>query len=135
MDDLLAKPFGKSALNEMLAKWLAPEPGQSAQAPIAKEITGRPELDSEVFDELRQSLNWQLPPLRKIYASVRESAQKASSALGNGMPADRELALRRLHSLHGGAGLVGARRIHVGAAGLWPVAGDPLLRLAHRPLS
>ncbi len=128
MDDLLAKPFGKSALNEMLAKWLAPQPGQSAQAPIAKEITGRPELDDEVFDELRQSLNWQLPPLRKIYASVRESAQKATHALGNGTPADRELALRRLHSLLGGAGLVGARQIEYLAARL-----EQALKLERQP--
>ena len=111
MDDLLAKPFGKSALNEMLAKWLAPQPGQSAKAPLTKEVAGRPELDREVFEELRQSLNWQLPPLRKIYRSVSESAQKAIAALNGGAPADIELARRRLHSLQGGAGLVGARQL------------------------
>ena len=76
----------------------------------------RPELDSEVFDELRQSLNWQVPPLRKIYQSIRESAQKAVASLGGGVPPDLELAQRRLHSLQGGAGLVGARQIeHIAA--------------------
>jgi PAS domain S-box-containing protein len=111
MDDLLAKPFGKAALNEMLTKWLSPQPGSGSRAPWAQELAMRPELDSEVFDELRQSLNWQLPKLRRIYQSIRESAHKAIAALGGGVPPDLELAQRSLHSLQGGAGLVGARQI------------------------
>ena len=89
-----------------------------ARLPLAQEIAMRPELDAEVFEELRQSLNWQLPPLRKIYQSIRESAQKAIAALGGGVPPDLELAERRLHSLQGGAGLVGARQIEHLAARL-----------------
>jgi CheY-like chemotaxis protein len=118
MDDMLPKPFGKSALNEILVKWLASTAGTNAQAPMAKELAARPELDTEVFEELRQSLNWQVPPLRKIYASIPESAHKALGAMGTGAPPDVELALRRLHSLQGGAGLVGARQIEYLAARL-----------------
>ena len=118
MDDLLSKPFGKSALNDMLAKWLSPQTAHATQLPTAKELATRPELDAEVFDELRQSLNWQLPPLRKIYSSIRESAQMTLSSLGNGVPRDLELATRRLHSLQGGAGLVGARQIELVAGRL-----------------
>ena len=116
MDDLLVKPFGKAGLSEILGKWLSPPTGDAGRVPLAQEISMRPELDAGVFDELRQSLNWQLPPLRKIYYSIRESAQNAVAALGGGVPQDLELAERRLHSLQGGAGLVGARQIeHVAA--------------------
>jgi len=116
MDDVLAKPFGKSALSDILGKWLSPNPGDRGPVPLEKELAMKPELDLEVFEELRQSLNWQLPPLRKIYQSIRESSQKAITALGGGMPADLELAQRRVHALQGGAGLVGARQIeHVAA--------------------
>ena len=116
MDDLLAKPFGKSALSDILGKWLSPKSRDAARVPLSQEVAMRPELDSEIFDELRQSLNWQLPPLRKIYQSIRESAQKAVASLGGGVPPDLELAQRRLHSLQGGAGLVGARQIeHIAA--------------------
>ena len=111
MDDLLAKPFGKAALNDMLGKWLAPKPAANVQVPLAEELSTRPELDPEVFEELRHSLNWQLPPLRKIYQSVGESSRKAVDALGRGVPPDVDLAQRRMHSLQGGAGLVGARQI------------------------
>jgi PAS domain S-box-containing protein len=111
MDDMLAKPFGKSALNDILVKWLGPPASAQSQAPLAKELATRPELDTEVFDELRQSLHWQLPPMRKIYASISESARKALGALGDGAPGDVELAMRRLHSLQGGAALVGARQL------------------------
>jgi len=116
MDDVLAKPFGKSALSDMLAKWLSSNPGDRGPMPLAQELAMRPELDVEIFEELRQSLNWQMPPLRKIYQSIRESARKAIAALGGGVPADLELAQRRVHALQGGAGLVGARQIeHVAA--------------------
>jgi HPt (histidine-containing phosphotransfer) domain-containing protein len=111
MDDLLAKPFGKAALNDMLGKWLSPQPAARAQIPLAQELENRPELDPEVFEELRHSLNWQLPPLRKIYQSIGESSRKAVDALGRGVPPDIDLAQRRMHSLQGGAGLVGARQI------------------------
>ncbi|HEY6125356.1 MAG TPA: ATP-binding protein [Steroidobacteraceae bacterium] len=124
MDDLLAKPFGKSALNDMLAKWLSPQPVNSAQAPIAQEVARRPELDTSVFEELRQSLNWKIPPLQKIYRSVRESARAAIEALGGGKPKDLELAHRRLHSLQGGAGLVGARQMEYVAGRLLQVMKD-----------
>ena len=111
MDDLLSKPFGKTALNEMLGKWLSPQPAGHALVPLAQELSTRPELDSEVFEELRHSLNWQVPPLRKIYRSIGESSQKALDAIAGGAPPDLDLAQRRLHSLQGGAGLVGARQI------------------------
>jgi len=111
MDDLLAKPFGKSALNDMLGKWLSPQPAGNALVPLAQELSTRPELDTEVFEELRHSLNWQVPPLRKIYRSIGESSQKALDAIAGGAPPDLDLAQRRLHSLQGGAGLVGARQI------------------------
>jgi len=116
MDDVLAKPFGRSALSDILAKWLSPNPGDRGPVPLEQELAMKPELDLEVFEELRQSLNWQLPPLHKIYQSIRESARKAITSLGGGVPADLELAQRRVHALQGGAGLVGARQIeHVAA--------------------
>jgi CheY-like chemotaxis protein len=118
MDDLLAKPFSRGALSEMLAKWLAPHSAGSAPLTFAQELSMRPELDLEVFEELRGSLNWQIPPLRKIYLSIPVSAQKAFGALGKNGPTDLALAQRLLHSLQGGAGLVGARQIEFLAARL-----------------
>ena len=104
------------SLSDIIAKWLSPNPGDRGPMPMAQELAMRPELDLEIFEELRQSLNWQLPPLRKIYQSIRESARKAIAALGGGAPTDLELAQRRVHALQGGAGLVGARQIeHVAA--------------------
>jgi CheY-like chemotaxis protein len=112
MDDILPKPFGKSALNDMLGKWLSPQAVAATEGTLAERVAALPTLDAGVFEELRESLHWQLPPLRKIYASFRESAQETLgliAAPANGTEA--ELTARRLHSLQGSAGLVGARRI------------------------
>jgi CheY-like chemotaxis protein len=128
MDDLLPKPFGKTALNDMLAKWLSPQPRDSTQAPLAQELARRPELDAEVFDELRQSLNWQMEPLKRIYASVGESARLAMESLSGGAPPDAALAHRRLHSLQGGAGLVGAKQLEFTAARLLKAVKEGSLR-------
>ena len=78
-----------------------------------------PTLDASVFDELRESLHWQLPPLRKIYASFQESASDTLKLVSGELPTvDHELEVRRLHSLQGSAGLVGARQIEHLAAWL-----------------
>jgi HPt (histidine-containing phosphotransfer) domain-containing protein len=112
MDDVLPKPFAKSALNDVLCKWLSPQPSSSAEGTLAERVAALPTLDAGVFEELRESLHWQLPPLRKIYASFRESAQETASTIATpaGLP-NVESAGRRLHSLQGSAGLVGARQI------------------------
>jgi PAS domain S-box-containing protein len=115
MDDVLPKPFAKSALNDVLGKWLSPQPVASGEGTLAERVAALPTLDEGVFEELRESLHWQLPPLRKIYASFRESAQETASVVGAPNP---ELAARRLHSLQGSAGLVGARQIEHLAAWL-----------------
>jgi CheY-like chemotaxis protein len=119
MDDILPKPFGKSALNDMLGRWLSPKPGGASKGTLAERVAKLPMLDAGVFEELRESLHWQLPPLRKIYASFRESAHEiadlaAQADGGSGV----ERAARRLHSLQGSAGLVGARQIEHLAAWL-----------------
>ncbi len=118
MDDILPKPFGKSALNDMLCKWLSPETSSAADT-LAERVAALPTLDASVFEELRESLQWQIPPLRKIYASFEESASDTANLVGAGAsPAQQELTVRRLHSLQGSAGLVGARQIEHLAAWL-----------------
>ena len=125
MDDILPKPFGKSALNDMLCKWLSPGSSSDAEGSLADRVTALPTLDGAVFEELRESLHWQLPPLRKIYASFEESANDTANLIGATAPAtDHELAVRRLHSLQGSAGLVGARQIEHLAAWLTQAVKD-----------
>jgi CheY-like chemotaxis protein/HPt (histidine-containing phosphotransfer) domain-containing protein len=122
MDDILPKPFGKSALNEMLGRWLAPQSTTASKGTIAERVALLPTLDAGVFEELQESLRWQLPPLRKIYASFRESAEEIASLAAESGRAD--LAARRLHSLQGSAGLVGARQIEHLAAWLCEAVQD-----------
>jgi PAS domain S-box-containing protein len=119
MDDILPKPFGKSALNDMLCKWLSPDSAGDAADTLAERVAALPTVDASVFDELRESLHWQLPPLRKIYASFQESASDTLKLVSGELPTvDHELEVRRLHSLQGSAGLVGARQIEHLAAWL-----------------
>jgi CheY-like chemotaxis protein len=119
MDDILPKPFGKSALNDMLCKWLSPGSGSDAEDSLAERVAALPTLDASVFEELRESLHWQVPPLRKIYASFQESAGDTANLVSGAEPTvDHELEVRRLHSLQGSAGLVGARQIEHLAAWL-----------------
>jgi len=115
MDDILPKPFGKSALNDVLGRWLSPKSASAAKGTLAERVATLPTLDAGVFEELRESLHWQLPPLRMIYASFRESAHEIAS-LAAQADGGAGRASRRLHSLQGSAGLVGARQIeHVAA--------------------
>jgi PAS domain S-box-containing protein len=117
MDDVLPKPFAKSALNDVLCKWLSPQPSANDERTLGERVAALPALDMLVYEELRESLHWQLPPLRKIYASFRESAHETVAVVST-PGASAELAGRRLHSLQGSAGLVGARQIEHLAAWL-----------------
>jgi two-component system, sensor histidine kinase len=112
MDDILSKPFSKAALNDMLCKWLAARPLAADDRKLPDRVAALVILDVSVFEELRESLRWQLAPLRKLYASFQESANDAVRLLADSPErADEALAARRLHSLQGSAGLVGARQI------------------------
>jgi CheY-like chemotaxis protein len=119
MDDILPKPFSKAALNDMLCKWLSPDSAPAQERTLAQRIAALPVLEVSVFEELQQSLQWRLQPLRKLYGSFRESTNDAQKLLLD-LPGNVEeaLAVRRLHSLQGSAGLVGARQIEHLAAWL-----------------
>ena len=123
MDDILPKPFGKSPLNDMLCKWLSPQSEAAGDLPLAHRVAALPALDASVFEELRESLQWQVPPLRKIYASFEDSAADTANIV-SATPANDELAVRKLHSLQGSAGLVGARQIEHLAAWLTQVVKE-----------
>jgi CheY-like chemotaxis protein len=137
MDDFLPKPFTKSALSDLLCKWLVPGANAIADGEIAERIAELPALATPVFDELWQSLQWRLSPLRKIYESFLSVAHETLEMLGReavlpvgdslapagGSFADRSVAgrsvtvgdstmlARRLHTLLGSAGMVGARQV------------------------
>jgi PAS domain S-box-containing protein len=112
MDDILSKPFSKAALNDMLCKWLAARPLAADDRKLPQKVAALAILDVSVFEELRGSLHWQLVPLRKLYVSFQESANDAAEVLGDSPErADEARLVRRLHSLQGSAGLVGARQI------------------------
>jgi CheY-like chemotaxis protein len=129
MDDFLPKPFTKSALSDLLCKWLVPGANAIGDGEIAERIAELPVLAAAVFDELWQSLQWRLSPLRKIYESflsvayetldmlesmterpATERSAKEPPAGARESPAGKMLA-RRLHTLLGSAGMVGARQV------------------------
>lgn len=117
MDDFLPKPFNKSALSDLLCKWLVPGANAIADDDIAALIAGLPPLAAPVFDELWQSLQWRLPPLKKIYASFSSVAYETLDILHRAAATDDGSVLaRRVHTLLGSAGMVGARQVERVAA-------------------
>ena len=112
MDDFLAKPFTKSVLSDLLCKWLVPGANAVSDSDVAALIAELPVLAAPVFDELWQSLQWRLAPLRKIYESflsvAHETLDILHRAAGTG---DGTVLARRLHTLLGSAGMVGARQV------------------------
>jgi two-component system, sensor histidine kinase len=137
MDDFLPKPFTKSALSDLLCKWLVPGANAIADGEIAERIAELPALATPVFDELWQSLQWRLSPLRKIYESFLSVAHETLEMLGRtterpatersakeppagaresstgrtAVSGDSTMLARRLHTLLGSAGMVGARQV------------------------
>jgi signal transduction histidine kinase/CheY-like chemotaxis protein len=118
MDDFLPKPFTKSALSDVLCKWLVPGANAIAGGAIAERVGELPVLAEAVFDELWQSLQWRLSPLRKIYESFLSVAHETLDILEPGSPGEGSLLARRLHTLLGSAGMVGARQVERVAAWL-----------------
>ena len=71
-----------------------------------------PVIDVGVFDELRETLHWRSDPLRKVYGPFLQAAREAASLVAGPAGSWAVVALaRRLHSLQGSAGLVGARQV------------------------
>ena len=124
MDDFLPKPFSKSALSDMLCKWLVPGANAIADGDIADRLSTLPALDGVVFDELWQSLQWRMSPLRKIYESFLSVAQETVELLENAtledsqMTSEAKMLARKLHTLLGSGGMVGARQVERLAAWL-----------------
>ena len=119
MDDVLGKPFTRSALNEMLCKWLSEGTAAAGEGTLAARVSELSVLDTGVFDELWESLKWRMPAMRKIYESFVSVAAETLSIFRERQPAeDVSNASRRLHSLLGSAGLVGARQVEYLAAWL-----------------
>jgi CheY-like chemotaxis protein len=118
MDDFLPKPFTKSALSNMLCKWLVPGANAIAGSDLTERIGELPALAMPVFDELWQSLQWRLAPLRKIYESFLSVAHETLDILERAPAAGDGLLARRLHTLIGSAGMVGARQVERVAAWL-----------------
>lgn len=120
MDDFLAKPFNKSALSDLLCKWLVPgasafELGSGADETVATRIATLPALSAPVFDELWQSLQWRMLPLRRIYESFLSVAHETLDILHRAAD-DGSVLARKVHTLLGSAGMVGARQVERVAA-------------------
>ncbi|HEY6926804.1 MAG TPA: ATP-binding protein, partial [Steroidobacteraceae bacterium] len=111
MNDILPKPFGKSALNDMLCKWLAPQPSPANAQTVQSKMEALPVIDVGVFDELRATLRWQVGPLRKVYGPFLQAAREAANLVAAPAGEQGDAVARRLHSLQGSAGLVGARQV------------------------
>ncbi len=96
-------------------------PGANAIADgdIAERIAALPALEGTVFEELWQSLQWRLSPLRKIYESFQSVAHETLDILHRAAATgDGTVLARRLHTLLGSAGMVGARQVERVAAWL-----------------
>ena len=118
MDDFLPKPFTKSALSNLLCKWLVPGANAIAGSDLTERIGELPALAMPVFEELWQSLQWRLAPLRKIYESFLSVAHETLDILERSPDRGEGLLARRLHTLIGSAGMVGARQVERVAAWL-----------------
>jgi len=119
MDDFLPKPFNKSALSDLLCKWLVPGANAIAEHDIAGRIAELPPLAAPVFDELWQSLQWRSAPLKKIYESFLSVAHETLDILHRAAATDDGSVLaRRVHTLLGSAGTVGAHQVERIAAWL-----------------
>jgi len=117
MDDFLPKPFNKSALSDLLFKWLVPGAHAVAGGDVAERVAELPVLSTPVFDELWQSLQWRVSPLRKIYESFLSVAHETLDILHRAAATDDGSVLaRRVHTLLGSAGMVGARQVERVAA-------------------
>jgi signal transduction histidine kinase/CheY-like chemotaxis protein len=118
MDDFLPKPFTKSALSGLLCKWLVPGANVIAGSDLTERVGELPALAAPVFEELWQSLQWRLGPLRKIYESFLSVAHETLEILQRAAGTSDGLLARRLHTLIGSAGMVGARQVERVAAWL-----------------
>lgn len=118
MDDVLPKPFNKSALRDLLGKWLSADT-RIRETSLEQRISMHPVLDAKVFDELRVSVRWQIAALRRIYDSFLELAQETADLLATSdLCSGPESASRKLQALQGSAALYGARQIEQLAAWL-----------------
>jgi len=119
MDDFLPKPFGRSALNEILCKWLDPmkngKDSDAAGRSLLEMVRGLPAIDSEIFDELWRNLHWQLTPMRRIGQTFLGSVHDTEDMFDQ---ADRPALKRQFHTLLGSSGMIGARQIERLAAEL-----------------
>ena len=119
MDDFLPKPFTRSVLSDLLCKWLVPGANVITDADIADRVAALPPLAAPVFEELWQSLQWRLSPLRKIYESFLSLAHETLDILHRAAATgDGTVLARRVHTLTGSAGMVGARQVERVAAWL-----------------
>lgn len=122
MDDFLSKPFTRSTLCDLLCKWLVPAAQTQSESATPERIADQPVLAGVVFEELWESLQWRIGPLRKIYESflavARETLDMLNCATATG---DGTVLARRLHTLLGSAGMVGARQVEMVAAWLQEV--------------
>jgi signal transduction histidine kinase/CheY-like chemotaxis protein len=119
MDDFLPKPFTKSTLSDLLCKWLVPGANAISDGDITERMMQLPVLVGPVLEELWQSLQWRIGPLRKIYASFLSVAHETLDMLHRATATgDGTVLARRLHTLIGSAGMVGARQVERVAAWL-----------------
>ena len=119
MDDFLPKPFNKSTLSDLLCKWLVPGAPTATDGDIARRVAELPPLADSVFEELWESLQWRASALRRIYDSFLSVAHETLDMLHRAAATgDGSVLARRLHTLLGSAGMVGARQVERIAASL-----------------
>jgi len=106
MNDYLAKPFGRSALHEMLSKWL--QPAKFDAGSVTQRLAKIPVLDEAVFNELFENLKWQQNPMKRIRDTFLDTVRGTLRLLDE---PNRDQLRRNLHTLLGTSGMIGARQI------------------------
>lgn len=140
MDDFLPKPFGRQALHEMLCKWLAPQgtAAASANTDLAARVAALPVLDERVFREVWAGLQWRAEPLRNIRSSFTHSGREVVKLLQRGASLDqagRKALQRRLHTLVGSAGMVGAKQVEYVSRALQGIVRSGIQQAAEAELA
>lgn len=104
MDDYLIKPFGKTDLQELLCTWLRTDRRTDPSRTLAAE----PVIDEAVFAQLRESVGWQVEPLRNVAQSFRITVASCLASIDSG---DSDEVRRGLHTVAGTGGMIGAMQV------------------------
>jgi two-component system, sensor histidine kinase and response regulator len=115
MDDYLAKPVERDLLDAVLEHWTSTDPGVQTVAPTATPADTADDddaFDAETVATLRDILSEQPGAFTSVTDEFLDSTARSLEAAWRARAAgDRQLLLRELHAVTGGAATLGAVRL------------------------